>query len=120
MKRFYKVFKDAAILVIFVLFFISLYNFLTKNVKKTGKVLLPKKEVKKRIKKKEVFLKFDLNKASYSDLKKIKGIGDKLARNILSYREKYGRFYSVRELKKVKGIGEKKYEKIAPHFFVNF
>lgn len=43
--------------------------------------------------------------------KNIKGIGLKKAEAIIAYREKHGKFNTVDDLKKVKGIGNKLLEK---------
>jgi competence protein ComEA len=44
------------------------------------------------------------------DLCLIPGIGESLAKEIVSYRERRKGFRSVEELKNVKGIGEKKWK----------
>jgi comEA protein len=54
----------------------------------------------------------NLNKATEADLKKLPGIGDKLAKNIVVYRTKHGDFKSIDDLKKVEGIGDKTLVKI--------
>ena len=48
--------------------------------------------------------KFDLNNADTSELKKIYGIGDKLALRILKYREALGGFVDMNQLKEVYGL----------------
>ncbi|MDR3610229.1 MAG: helix-hairpin-helix domain-containing protein [Ignavibacteriaceae bacterium] len=60
----------------------------------------------------------DLNTASKEELMKISGIGEKTAENILSYREKTGKFKNTEELMNVKGIGEAKYAKFKKYLFV--
>jgi competence protein ComEA len=52
----------------------------------------------------------DLNRVSAEDLCLIPGIGESLAREIVSCRERRKAFRSVEELKNVKGIGEKKWK----------
>ena len=52
----------------------------------------------------------DLNTTSYHLLKYVSGIGSSLAKNIVKYRDKNGRFEVREELLKVKGMGEKAYE----------
>jgi len=69
-------------------------------------------------KKKEVHFSLDLNKATRSQLIKIKGIGPHLAESILQYKEKNGRFKNIKELIKVKGIGKNKLKKFSPFFHV--
>jgi len=49
----------------------------------------------------------DINTATKADFVKVKGIGAKKAERIIAYREAHGKFASIDELKKVKGIGEK-------------
>ena len=52
----------------------------------------------------------DLNSASYKLLSFISGISEKLAQNIVEYREKIRKFNSKSELLEVKGLGAKAYE----------
>jgi competence protein ComEA len=51
----------------------------------------------------------DINTATVKELGKLKGIGEKIAKAIVEYRDKNGPFKAVEDLKKVKGIGEKKF-----------
>lgn len=60
----------------------------------------------------------DLNRVSVDDLRLIPGIGESLAREIVTYRERRKGFRSVEELKNVKGVGEKKYQSYKPFFTV--
>ncbi len=55
----------------------------------------------------------DLNTASPALLSHISGINSTVARNIVEYREKNGRFKSRRELKKVSKLGDKAFEQCA-------
>ena len=55
----------------------------------------------------------DLNTASYSLLSYVSGINKTLAKNIVAYREKKGRFNNRRELLKVEKLGPKAYEQCA-------
>ena len=52
--------------------------------------------------------KININTATLSDLIQLPGIGEKLAANIITYRENNGPFESVNELIQVEGIGSKK------------
>ena len=54
----------------------------------------------------------DINSADEDELIKLSGIGRTLAKRILVYRAKHGKFKSTDELKNVEGIGKKKLEKI--------
>jgi competence protein ComEA len=49
----------------------------------------------------------DINTATKDDFVKIKGIGEKKAERIINYRKEHGKFNNIDELKKVKGIGNK-------------
>lgn len=53
-----------------------------------------------------------LNSATAAELQGLPGIGEKLAKEIIRYREENGRFHHRKELMQVKGIGEKTYEKL--------
>jgi uncharacterized protein len=55
----------------------------------------------------------DLNTASPSLLKYISGISNTVAKNIVQYREKNGKYVTREQLKKVKGIGTKAFEQCA-------
>ena len=54
----------------------------------------------------------DVNKGGAEELMRLKGVGQKTAENIISYRQEHGPFKSVEELVNVKGIGGKKLEGI--------
>ena len=58
-------------------------------------------------------LKIDINTATKAQFVRLPGIGDVIAERILSYRNRHGRFKSIRELLSVEGIGEKNFKKIA-------
>lgn len=60
----------------------------------------------------------DLNRVSAEDLCLIPGIGESLAREIVTYRERRKGFRSVGELKNVKGIGQKKYKDLKENFTI--
>lgn len=55
----------------------------------------------------------DINSASFSLLSYVAGIGEKLAKNIIEYREKNGAFLTKSDLLKVKGLGEKAFQQSA-------
>ena len=55
----------------------------------------------------------DLNSASASLLSYVAGVGAKVTKNIIAYREEKGYFTSKAELLKVKGLGAKAYEQAA-------
>lgn len=54
----------------------------------------------------------NINSANFSQLRRINGISESAAKEIIAYRNANGYFRSVDELIKVKGIGEKTLEKI--------
>lgn len=54
--------------------------------------------------------KIDLNTASAELLADIPGIDLKTAKAIVAYRDKYGRFYKIKELMDIDGITPYKYE----------
>jgi len=58
--------------------------------------------------------KVDLNQATVEELAALPGIGIKKAEAIIEYRESHNDFNSVADLKKVKGIGDKLFAKIEP------
>ena len=56
----------------------------------------------------------DINTATVEQLQQLPGIGEKIAKRIVKYREKNGPFSKAEDLLNVEGIGEKKLEKIKP------
>lgn len=56
------------------------------------------------------FVGVDINSASYKLLSFISGISEKLAKNIIEYKQSIGAFKSKNELLNVKGLGAKAYE----------
>lgn len=56
--------------------------------------------------------KVNINKATVQELEQVKGIGPKVAQEIISLREKKGSFTSVDDLMEVRMIGPKKLDQI--------
>ncbi len=56
--------------------------------------------------------KVNLNTATAEQLQTLPGIGPEMAKRILEYRNKVGKFTKVEEILNVKGVGEKRFEKI--------
>ena len=54
--------------------------------------------------------KVNVNSATQDELATLPGVGDKIAKAIVVYRDDHGAFKNIEELKEVKGIGEKKLE----------
>lgn len=64
------------------------------------------------------FVCLDINSASADELTKLKGIGEVLAQEIISYRESSGGFRNIEEIMNVKGIGEGIFNDIRDHIYV--
>jgi competence protein ComEA len=56
--------------------------------------------------------KVNLNSATAEQLTTIPGIGPAMAKRILEYRAKSGKFNRIEEIMNIKGIGEKKFQQI--------
>ncbi len=63
-------------------------------------------------------MRVDINCVSKENLKKIKGIGNKLAKIIFEHRKKNGSFKSIEELKDIEGIGKNKFAQLKSRFKV--
>ncbi len=59
--------------------------------------------------------KVNINTANVEELQELDGIGEKLAEEIVAYREENGDFTSPYDLKKINGISHAKAEKLAPY-----
>jgi protein Tex len=55
----------------------------------------------------------DLNSASVDLLKYVSGIGEKLAQNVVAYRDQHGLFKTRTQLREIEGFGEKTFEQSA-------
>ena len=62
--------------------------------------------------------KVNINTANLKMLSGLKGIGPERAKNIIDYRSKNGNFKSIEDLKKVRGIGDKIYSQISSQISV--
>ncbi|WP_055107376.1 ComEA family DNA-binding protein [Paenibacillus ihumii] len=56
-----------------------------------------------------------INTADSAQLQAVPGIGEKKAQAIIDYRNQHGSFNSLSDLKKVKGIGDKLFQKMKPY-----
>ena len=63
-------------------------------------------------------LVIDINTASPEEFQRLPGIGPKLARRIVAFREKHGPFRRVEDLLALRGIGHKKWKAIRPYLSV--
>lgn len=59
--------------------------------------------------------KVDLNQADWTEIVILPGVGQKLARAIVSYRKSHGAFESAESLLGVPGIGPKKLDQLRPY-----
>jgi competence protein ComEA len=62
--------------------------------------------------------KININTANLKTLSGLQGIGPERAKSIIDYRTKNGSFKSIEDLKKVKGIGDKIYSQISSQISV--
>ncbi len=58
--------------------------------------------------------KVNINTAGVEELCRLPGIGEVLAGRIIGYRQEYGPYTDPSQLKNIKGIGDKVYEKLLP------
>lgn len=56
----------------------------------------------------------DLNQATWQDICNLPGIGDRLAHDIVAYRDQFGFFSNNEAIQSVSGVGPHKYQQIAP------
>jgi competence protein ComEA len=55
--------------------------------------------------------KVNINTATESDLKKLKGVGAALAKRIVEYRNAHGAFKTPEDLRNVEGVGQSMWER---------
>lgn len=61
----------------------------------------------------------EINAASVADWESLYGIGEKLADNIIKYKESLGGFYSIQQIQEVYGIRPETYDKIKAQLYCN-
>jgi competence protein ComEA len=62
--------------------------------------------------------KVNLNTATIEQLQTLPGIGPAMAKRVIEYRTKVGKFSKIEEIINVKGIGEKKFQKIKDRLLI--
>lgn len=85
---------------------------LARKVKDEEKIEILKKEVSENPEKEIKSGLVNINTASMEELKSLPGIGEVLAKNIVTYREENGYFIQLEDLKNVSRIGDKMFENI--------
>jgi competence ComEA-like helix-hairpin-helix protein len=60
-----------------------------------------------------------VNQASYELLQTVKGVGPKLAQQIITYRSEVGPFKGIESIKKLTGVGDKRAQYLATQFSFN-
>ena len=93
----------------------------TKKIEKTPQpdVASQKKQDLRLQKKKNAYLRTEINKATVEDWQSFSGIGVVLSKRIVEYREKLGGFYSVEQIKEVRGISDSLWQVLAGYFWVD-
>lgn len=69
--------------------------------------------------KREQAVELDLNLATQKDFESLPGLGPSLAKEIVQYRFKNGKFKKLEELLKIKGMGHVRYETFRPYFLID-
>lgn len=90
----------------------------TKKTRSSKKSVKSVKKTQKTVDETEVSFPINLNSASAEELCAIKGIGETLAGNIISYRDSIGGFINRDQLLDVDGIGEAKYASIREYLYI--
>ena len=62
--------------------------------------------------------KIDINRADAQELERLKGVGPAIAKRIIEYRQKHGRFMKPEDIMNVRGIGQKTFEKIKDNILI--
>lgn len=61
----------------------------------------------------------DINSADIDELILVPGVGEALSANIITWREKIGRFEKLEQLMDINGIKEKKFLKLKQYFYID-
>ncbi len=65
------------------------------------------------------FAAININTATEQELQALSGVGPAKAKAIVDYRKTNGNFKAVEDIKKVKGIGDKVFDKLKPNITVS-
>ena len=74
----------------------------------------------KEIQQSSVSAKININTATQSELERLPGVGEAIAKRILEYRKSKGRFEKIEDIKNVKGIGDSKFNKLKDKIVVKW
>jgi len=64
---------------------------------------------------KQYKFRIDLNRATLGELQTLPGIGPKLAKNIIQYRDRHAPMHDFSEIMNVSGIGPKRHDMMKPY-----
>lgn len=92
----------------------SLYTKIENHILLPDTLNLNKKPIPKLV----ASILFDLNKADSVELKRLKGIGDKLSSRIVKYRNKLGGFITFNQLSEVYGLDSLVINEITSHSYI--
>jgi len=113
-KKISNVLTDEETKILYFLVFTALFGYMIKFTDLVSDNKGMTDEVKQTVTA-NVEVKFDLRTATKEELMMVRGIGEKKAEDILTYREQNG-FKSLSDLMKIKGIGKATFEKIRGSF----
>lgn len=99
--------RETAVLLVLVvcLIIINIINYVRREQRKAHHILYIE----------ELTVQISVNAASTEELETLPGIGPSLASRIIEYRHTHGGFKTLEDIKKVKGIGDKLFAKIQPY-----
>ncbi|MGB9721155.1 MAG: ComEA family DNA-binding protein [bacterium] len=90
---------------LFILIIINVFSYAKSKTNEKGYVALIEEGTRQ----------ISINDAGAEELEMLPGIGPSLAQKIVDYRSQNGRFEKIDDIKKVKGVGEKLFERIKPY-----
>jgi competence ComEA-like helix-hairpin-helix protein len=93
------------IVIIVILTTLTVVNYIRRENAKKSYVILVE----------EAALQISINSAQIEEFEELLGIGPELAQRIVAYRNTHGQFEKLEDLKRVKGIGNKLYNNVLPY-----